>query len=88
MRPVLFLSLVLLVCLSLAVATDLSASSDHQLGALLSNNWYDLLPAKIRDEKSELLKLLQPTQSSGTEAHHLALQVRNRHMLSPSNLHF
>lgn len=88
MRPALFLSLVLLVCLSLALTTDLSATSDNQLGAMLNNNWYDLLPAKIRDEKSELLKLLQPTQSSGTEAHHLALQARNRHMLSPSTSHF
>lgn len=51
MRTVLFITLALLLCLGLAGTTDLSSSSDKQLGALLENKWYDLLPAKIRTEK-------------------------------------
>ena len=48
MKLVLILVLVLLFCLGFAGTTDLSSSSDKQLGALLTNNWYELLPHKIR----------------------------------------
>lgn len=47
----------LLFSLALAV-TDLSTTQDSELSDMFSNNWYNLLPANIKNTRTELLKLL------------------------------
>ena len=81
MKINILISLALLMCFGLA-AMDLAASEDTQLGDLLTNNWYNILPAGIKNQKLDLLKLLDtPNLAKPVVAHH-ALRIRNRHMLS------
>jgi len=58
---------------------SMSNANDKQLPALLSNKWYDLLPQRVINERTSLLKLLAPASNLTTTAIH-AQQLRTLHL--------
>jgi hypothetical protein len=52
MRTTVFVLIVLLLAEAFASPIELSTSEDSQLVALLSNNWYDQLPLKIKNQRA------------------------------------
>jgi hypothetical protein len=87
MKINILISLALLLCLTLATI-DLSTTEDPQLGDLLTNNWYNILPAGIKTQKAELLKLLDTTNLVKPVIAHHSLRIRNRHMLKNNEPNF
>ncbi len=59
----------LLICLTLSIK-GLSDTSDADLGSLLSGDFYSLLPDSIKDVKSQLTKLLTPSQPTTNPIQH------------------
>ena len=60
MKAAVLLLLALLAVLVVSTV-DLSETADKELGDLLSKNWYNLLPERVKSERTELLKLLKPS---------------------------
>ncbi len=59
----------LLICLALSIK-GLSDASDADLGSLLNGDFYSLLPESTKDVKSQLIKLLTPTQPTANPIQH------------------
>ena len=69
MRSTVLLLFYLLVYLAVA-SFDMSNTNDKELAALLSDKWYDLLPAKVITERANLLKLLAPATNATAAVSH------------------
>ena len=73
--------LLLFILLTNALAYfSMNNTNDKEIGALVNQTWYDLLPQQTIQERNNLLKLLAPSYNASFHAVH-ALQISRVHLL-------
>ena len=77
MRTIGFL-ISLIIISQVFASLDISNVNDKQLQALVTNNWYALLPQKVITERINLLNLLSPGAGVTTNVTHLGAIRRLR----------
>ena len=79
MRTTVYVLLFLLTIQAFASIT-MNNTNEKQLSALLHNNWYNLLPQRVIQERAKLLTLLSPLSNSTIgAAHALSQHLHKRH---------
>lgn len=83
------LAVILVVLLQLAVsADDLASSTDTELDARLTGDWYSLLPKEVQAVRDQLIQELTPPAPSEQEKVVHEMVRRRRHLLAAPRSHF